>query len=215
MIVVTRKINVYCTRRSCGYSAASVISFVKNVTILELIFFMANFFEILLSSLDRISIPRTFSKGEFLIREGEVEKNLYFIESGAVRVIHLTELEEQTIRLGYEGSFINSLSSFIKQTPSEFFIEALRKTEVKVIAKNDLMQLVHESAENLQAYNFLLEQLITQQIEREIDLLTESPVERLKRVLDRSPNVFQHIPLKYIASYLRMTPETLSRIRNS
>jgi CRP-like cAMP-binding protein len=174
-----------------------------------------NFAEILLSELDHIAQPRTLAKGEFLIREGEVEKNLYYIESGAVRVIHLTELEEQTIRLGYEGSFINSLSSYIKQTPSEFFIEAIRKTEVKVIPKEQVTRLVHESPENLVAYNQLMEILVTQQIEREIDLLTESPTERLKRVLDRSPNVFQHVPLKYIASYLRMTPETLSRIRNS
>lgn len=174
-----------------------------------------SFIEKLLAALDKIAYPRTLAKGEFLIREGEVEKNLYYIESGAVRVIHLTELEEQTIRLGYEGSFINSLSSFIKQTPSEFFIEALRKTELKVVPKENLLQLVRQSPENQEAYNLLLEQLITQQIEREIDLLTESPTERLKRVLDRSPNVFQHIPLKYIASYLRMTPETLSRIRNS
>jgi hypothetical protein len=59
-----------------------------------------------------------------------------------------------------------------------------------------------------------MEMVITQQIEREIDLLTVSPTERLKRVLERSPNVFQEVPLKYIASYLRMTPETLSRLRN-
>ncbi|MCY7291948.1 MAG: Crp/Fnr family transcriptional regulator, partial [Ferruginibacter sp.] len=64
-------------------------------------------------------------------------------------------------------------------------------------------------------YLFLMENLVTQQIDREIDLLITSPAERLKRVLARSPNLFQEIPLKYIASYLRMKPETLSRIRNS
>jgi CRP/FNR family transcriptional regulator, anaerobic regulatory protein len=61
----------------------------------------------------------------------------------------------------------------------------------------------------------MLETLLTQQIEREVDLLTASPTERLSRVLKRSPNLFQEVPLKYIANYLRMTPETLSRIRNS
>ena len=74
---------------------------------------------------------------------------------------------------------------------------------------------VNESAESLQQYIVLLESLVTQQIDRGIDLLIPSPTERLKRVLQRSPNLFQEIPLKYIASYLRMTPETLSRIRNS
>ena len=61
----------------------------------------------------------------------------------------------------------------------------------------------------------LIENLIVQQLEREIDILTTSPEERYNRVLKRSPKLFQQIPAKYIASYLRMTPETLSRIRKS
>lgn len=169
----------------------------------------------LINTLDTISEQKTLSKGAFLITEGQVEKNLYYIETGAVRVFLLSEFEEQTIRFGYEGSLINSLSSFIKGTPSEFYIEALRKTTLRMIPKSKLMSMVHESSERLQQYNSLLETLVCQQIEREIDLLTISPSERLRRVLERSPNLFQEIPLKYIASYLRMTPETLSRIRNS
>jgi CRP-like cAMP-binding protein len=157
---------------------------------------------------------RTISKAELLLREGEVEKNLYYIEKGAVRIFLLTEHEEHTIRLGYEGSFINSLSSFIKGTPSEFYIEAIRKTTVTVIPKEQLLKMVYQDEESLKQYCSFMEMVITQQIEREIDLLTVSPTERLKRVLERSPNVFQEVPLKYIASYLRMTPETLSRLRN-
>lgn len=166
-------------------------------------------------SFERIATKRIIAKGEFLISEGDVEKNLYLVESGAVRVFYLTEFEEMTIRFGYKGSMITSLSSFIKGTPSEFYIDAIRKTSLKVISKESLMSLVNESTENLRQYTALLESLITQQIEREVDLLITSPTERLNRVLQRSPNLFQEIPLKYIASYLRMTPETLSRIRSS
>ena len=164
---------------------------------------------------DATGISKIFSKGEYLIKEGQVEQSIYFIEEGAVRVFHVTEFEEQTIRFGYEGSIITSLASFITGKPSEFYIEALRKTTVKIIQKQLLFEIVNESTETLLQYNKLLERLIVQQMEREIDLLTESPTKRLQRVLARSPNLFQEIPLKYIASYLRMTPETLSRIRNS
>lgn len=157
----------------------------------------------------------TISKGQFLIKEGEIEHHLYLVESGAVRVFYLTEFEEMIIRFGYSGSLITSLSSFINGTPSEFYIDAIRKTTLKSISKDTLKALVNESLENMRDYAALLESLITQQIEREVDLLIHSPAERLKRVLERSPNLFQEIPLKYIASYLRMTPETLSRIRNS
>jgi len=166
-------------------------------------------------SLNKIGETKTIAKGDYLIKEGEIENNLYWVASGAVRVFYLTEFEEHVIRLGYKDSFINSLSSFIKQTPSEFFIEAIRKTTVKVISKEQLQTLVNESNDNLKQYLALMEILVTQQIDREIDLLITSPAERLKRVLNRSPNLFQEIPLKYIASYLRMKPETLSRIRNS
>lgn len=171
--------------------------------------------ERLLHVADSAAAKKSFSKGQYLIREGQVEQFIYFIEAGAVRVFHVTEFEEQTIRFGYAGSIITSLSSFITGKPSEFFIEALRKTKVKIIPKRLLLEIVNESMTTLVQYNKLLEELIVQQMEREIDLLTESPTKRLQRVLDRSPNLFQEIPLKYIASYLRMTPETLSRIRNS
>lgn len=165
--------------------------------------------------MDEIGEQKIFAKGDMILKEGDIERNLYFVETGAVRVFVLTEFEELTIRFGYKGSLINSLSSFITGKPSEFYIETIRKTTLKIISRQSLMKLVHESRESLQEYILLMESLVTQQIDREIDLLTVSPSERLKRVLQRSPNLFQEIPLKYIASYLRMTPETLSRIRNS
>jgi len=171
------------------------------------------FSDTLIDTIKTRGTKKILSKGQFLIKEGDIEKNLYFVESGAVRAFLLSELEELTIRFGYEGSIINSLSSFIKGTPSEFYIDAIRKTTVRIISKENVYQLVHRDSDSMQQYIILLEVLITQQIEREIDLLTASPTERLKRVLERSPNLFQQIPLKYIASYLRMQPETLSRIR--
>jgi CRP/FNR family transcriptional regulator, anaerobic regulatory protein len=174
-----------------------------------------DFTQQLMAAFEETAITKVFQKGEFILKEGAVERNLYWIETGAVRVFYLSEYEEQIVRLGYEGSLINSLSSFIKEAPSEFYIEALRKTTLKVMPKAQLLALVHENQDSLKGYIQLLETLVTQQIDREIDLLITSPTERLKRVLERSPNLFQQVPLKYIASYLRMKPETLSRIRNS
>lgn len=169
----------------------------------------------LLGVFNEVGIAKVVAKGTIILREGDVEKNIYYIETGAVRVYYLTETEEKVIRLGYKGSIINSLSSFIKEKPSEFFVEAIRKTTLKVIDKATLLKLVSSDVESMQQYIQLLENLITQQIDREIDLLITSPTERLDRVLQRSPHLFQEIPLKYIASYLRMQPETLSRIRKS
>lgn len=169
----------------------------------------------LTQSNDASIFSKTISKGDFLIKEGEIEKNIYFIESGAVRAFYLSEFDEHIIRFGYDGSIITSLSSLIKEAPSEMYIEAIRKTKLKVIPKEVLMKIVHQNENSLKEYTQLLERQITEQIDREIDILITSPSERLKRVLLRSPDLFKHIPLKYIANYLRMKPETLSRIRNS
>jgi CRP-like cAMP-binding protein len=174
-----------------------------------------NFIDKLNSAFSELGQQKVALRGQFILKAGEVERNLYFVKSGAIRVFYLTEFDEQIIRFGYKGSLINSLSSFINQKPSEFYIEAIRKTTLQVISREKLYQLVNENETSLKQYILLLETLITQQIDREIDLLITSPSERLNRVLSRSPNLFQEIPLKYIASYLRMKPETLSRIRNS
>lgn len=72
---------------------------------------------------------------------------MYLADSGTVRVFLLSAFEELTIRFGYEGSVINSLSSFLTGKPSEFYIEALRKTSITTITKAQLLELVYQSAE--------------------------------------------------------------------
>src|SRR5829696_4557992 len=97
----------------------------------------------LILTMKKEGMQKTLSKGAFLIREGDVEKNLYYIESGAVRAFLLSEFEEQTIRFGYEGSIINSLSSYITGNPSAFYIEAMRKTTVRILSKENVLRLVN------------------------------------------------------------------------
>ena len=174
-----------------------------------------DFMQNLLGSHDLWSEQITLSRGEYLVKSGQVERKAYFVESGALRIYYLTEHEEHTIRFGYHGSITTSLSSFIDGQPSEFAIQAIRKTTLRSITKENLMSFIGDDPVRLKAYTQLLEGVVIQQVEREVDLLTNSPVERLKRVMKRSPQLFQEVPAKYIASYLRMTPETLSRIQKS
>lgn len=94
-------------------------------------------------------------------------------------------------------------------------MQAIRKTKVKWVSKPRYMEIVNSKPEYIALYNQLLEQLVLQQMEREQDLLINSPEERYRRVLQRSPQLFQEVPPNYIASYLRMTPETLFRIKKA
>lgn len=157
----------------------------------------------------------SIKRNEFLVNEGEVETNLYFVTKGSLRVFINNEIEEHTIRFGYSNSIITALDSFITGKPTAFFIQAIKKCELKVISKKTYYQLINSKEEYKDVWSKMLENFVHQQIEREIDLITYSPQKRFERLIKRSPQVFQEIPQKYIASYLRMTPETLSRILKS
>lgn len=155
------------------------------------------------------------ARNEFLKVKGSIDTNLYFVESGSFRVYIVDEFEDKTIRFGYCGNIISALDSFISEQPSDLYIQALKLSSIRVIRKSEFMQLIESSAENIKLWQAILTELVLHQMEREIDILTASPSERYKRVQSRSPQLFQEIPNKYIASYLRMTPETLSRIKKS
>lgn len=153
-------------------------------------------------------------RNEFLKVKGSIDTNVYYVESGSLRVFVLDDCEEQVIRFGYKENLIVSLDSFLTGKPSVFFIQAIKKTVLKVITKEQIDDFL--KAENsMILWTKILENLVVQQLEREIDILTNSPKERYLRVLRRSPQLFQEIPNKHIANYLRMSPETLSRLKKS
>lgn len=157
----------------------------------------------------------TIERNEFLKVKGSIDTNVYYIESGSVRIFVSDEEEEQIIRFGYKDNLIVSLDSFLTGKPSRFFIQAIKKTTLKIITKQQFDAFVNESEENRLLWVKILEGLVLQQMEREIDILTSSPRERYQRVLERSPQLFQEIPHRYIANYLRMSAETLSRLKKS
>ncbi len=154
-------------------------------------------------------------RGDFLIKAGQTEKYLYYVVSGALRAYTYVDEEEHTIRFGYKNSIIAAIPSFFNEQPTDIYIEALRKSTLYRAKKIDFEKVMQESVKSLSYYNALLKDLIATFYEREIDILQKDPAKRLKRVLERSPQVFQEVPHKYIAAYLRMSAETLSRLLNS
>lgn len=171
---------------------------------------------ILSNQLDELNLWESkisLKRNDFLKMGGSKDTKLYYVLSGSLRMFVMDESEELTIRFGYKDSFVASLDSFISEEESDLYIQAIKGTELKLISKARFMEFVESTPENHKVWIEILTQLIRQQMERERDILTTSPEERYKRVLARSPQLFQEIPLKYIASYLRMTPETLSRIK--
>lgn len=155
------------------------------------------------------------SRNEMLVRTGSIDNWIYYVESGALRICVESENEIHTTRFAYRGSLVTVLDSFFRNVPTIYSIEAIRKSKVVRINATDFKNFVLSNTEYTNLWRILLEELILQQLEREVDLLNNSPAERYKRVYERSPQLFQEIPHKYIAAYLRMTPETFSRLHSS
>lgn len=166
--------------------------------------------EILELSNKEIEIDRN----EFLKVKGSIDTNLYFVESGSLRIFVIDNYEEQNIRFGYKDNLIVSLDSYLTGKPSDLFIQAIKKTKLKVVTKQQIDEFL-KIGNNSSWWATILENLVLQQMEREIDILTNSPKERYQRVLKRSPQLFQEIPHRHIANYLRMSAETLSRLKKS
>lgn len=162
---------------------------------------------------DLVEKTVTIERNAFLKVKGSIDINIYLIEEGSLRIFVLDDYEERIIRFGYKDNIIVSLDSFLTESPSDFYIQAIKKTGVKVIPKESFMAFINKNEEHLKLWVKILEDLILQQIEREKDILIQSPKERFDRVLKRSPQLFQEVPNKYIANYLRMSPETLSRLK--
>ena len=156
---------------------------------------------------------KTLKRNEFLDEPGKTEDTLYIVISGAMRLYYPMEEEEICVGFAYPPSLICSYPSFISQQPSTYFIQALRETSLVGISRKDFYDLMLQNISLERAWRILQEKALLGKIERETELLTFTPEQRLKRLWQRSPQLFQIIPRKYIASYLRMTPETLSRLK--
>ncbi|WMJ74009.1 Crp/Fnr family transcriptional regulator [Cytophagaceae bacterium ABcell3] len=156
----------------------------------------------------------TIGRNGFLKTKGSIDTNVYYIESGSVRIFIGDNGTEQVIRFGYKGNLIVSLDSFLTGKPSDLCIQTIKKTVLKVIPKECFDSFL-ETEDNRSLWTKVLENMALEQMEREIDILTTSPKERYERILKRSPQLFQEIPNKHIANYLRMSAETLSRLKKS
>lgn len=151
-------------------------------------------------------------RNEFLSKAGNIDTHIYYVAEGSLRIFRCDEHTEQNIRFGYRGNLLVALDSFLSGQTTEYYIQALKKTKVNVITQEAFRDYIqHHPGDWIR----ILEDLAFQQMEREADLLTQSPRERYHRVFRRSPQLFQEIPLKHIANYLRMSPETLSRLKKS
>ncbi|MDF7814869.1 Crp/Fnr family transcriptional regulator [Hymenobacter sp. YC55] len=149
----------------------------------------------------------------YLVAPGQTEQYLYFAYRGTLRIIYPTQDEEICVGFVHSGDMVCSFPSFAMGKPSEYAIQALQPSELIAIARTEFQACLDNSPALSQLWRHELEKALVGRMEHEIDLLLPEPAQRLERLRKRSPHIFQTIPKKYLASYLRMTPETLSRLK--
>ena len=168
-----------------------------------------------LDVLESILVPIKFQKGELIIKEGEVCKNIYWIVKGLIRQFYFKNGKELTEYMATENHICMCIESLFKEEPTRLQIMALEPTVIYALPKASLEQEAIKNVNIQMLYRKILEEsLILSQVHADM-LRFESAQDRYAKLVKRSPQLVLRAPLVYIASYLQMTPETLSRVRAS
>lgn len=155
----------------------------------------------------------SIKKGEYFLKAGKQCDKLSFIQSGILRIFIEAEDKEVTQWISTPGFFITDVSSLIFQNPARFTIQALTDAEMLTITRDDynrinnLIPLWHQFERNFLALYFIMME------NRIFSHLSMTSEERYHRFFESNKELFNQVPLQYIASMLGMTPETFSRIR--
>ena len=167
-----------------------------------------------LDVLESLLLPIKYGKGEKILQEGEICRNISYIERGLIRQFYFKNGKEVTEHLGVDHSIFMCIESLFKEEPTRLQVEALEPTLVYALPKARLEAAAMRNVNIQMLYSKILEEsLIQSQIHADL-VRFESAPNRYKRLCDLNPQVVLRAPLTYIANYLQMTPETLSRIRS-
>lgn len=142
------------------------------------------------------------------------ERYLYFIVKGSGGILLWNNSNFICIDLDYEGDFFGDYMSFILQEVSPLEIMTFEPSTLLRISHDTLSNLTKEDKQAGDPFRLAAEALFVHKQQQQIDLLTKTATERYKALLSKQPHIIQRTPQKYIASYLGITPQSLSRIRS-
>ena len=147
-----------------------------------------------LDVLESILVPMKFGKNEMILKEGEVCENIYYIDRGVIRQFYFKNGKEVTEHLGSDRSIFMCIESLFLEIPTLLQVETIEPSVIYALPKHRLEQVALHNVNIQILYRKILE-------------------ESYKKMCKLMPQVVLRAPLVYIASYLQMTPETLSRVR--
>ena len=169
-----------------------------------------------IAQIDHLIISKTVEKGEFLLKEGEICNHSFFVEKGLLRFYALNEEgKENILQFATENWIVSDRGSAYFQQPSTYYIDAIEPTTV-VMINQDFITKVAEINPNFRIHNErLLQNHIRSLYKRVSLLLGASAKTRYLDFIKTYPDVTLRVPQWMIASYLGVTPESLSRVRKA
>ena len=168
-----------------------------------------------LDTLESILVPMKFAKGQKILSEGEVCQSIYYIDRGLIRQFYYKHGKEVTEHIGDDHSIFMCIESLFKEEPKRLQVEAIEQSVIYALPKAELEKVALHNVNIQILYRKILEEsLILSQIHADL-VRFETAQDRYKKMCKLMPQVVLRAPLVFIASYLQMTPETLSRVRAS
>lgn len=156
---------------------------------------------------------RTLKKGEYLLRAGQPSDYVAFVNKGCFRSYSIIRDQEITNYFIFEGEYAADYDTFLKRQPVVEYFQALEDAEVILLHYDD-MQVLYEKVPAWQKFGRLMAEYLFMHVsQRARDLQYHSPEDLYVRILKESPHVLERVPQQYIASFLGIQPESLSRIR--
>lgn len=166
-----------------------------------------------LDILESVLVPMKFAKGEIILKEGDVCEHIYYVERGLTRQFYFKNGKELTEHIGVEHTIVMCIESLFKEKPTYLQLESLEPTLIYAMPKHRLEEVALHNVNIQILYRKILEEsLIISQVHADM-LRFETAQDRYLKLCKQSPQVVLRAPLVYVASYLQMTPETLSRVR--
>lgn len=157
---------------------------------------------------------KTYKKKEFLLHNGLICNFIGFIAEGTIRHFHIKDGVEKTCDISFENSWVTDFQSFTHSTAGIMNLQAMEDSTVIIINKENLYKL-YKACNKYETFGRIMAENVAQRAtEIAMSLSSDKPEERFQNLIKKQPDLFQRVPQKYIANFLGVSPESLSRIRN-
>ncbi|ULQ55482.1 Crp/Fnr family transcriptional regulator [Flavihumibacter rivuli] len=164
--------------------------------------------------IENILTVKACKKGEYIVEEGKICRHIDFIYKGSFRAFSNKDGEDITTGIYLEGICLTNMKSLTTVTPSHTYLQALEDSITARLYKDSLIGIYEKSTELQAVGRAILEGMIVEENEWKEMYTLYDPEERYKFLLQKSPEIIQRVSLQYVASFLGIRRETLSRIRN-